>query len=68
MVGFKFKLMLALRNIIPFEWYERVHEKIVVRMVSHPRHPATGLSGLDAGIGERAMSHHAAETLPNVHD
>src|ERR1035438_3754892 len=28
MVGFKFKLMLALRNIIPFEWYERVHEKI----------------------------------------
>ena len=68
MVGFKFKLMLALRNIIPFEWYERVHEKIVVRMVSQPRHPATGLSGLDAGIGERAMSHHAAETLPNVHD
>jgi NAD(P)-dependent dehydrogenase (short-subunit alcohol dehydrogenase family) len=65
MVGFKFKLMLALRNIIPFEWYERIHEKIVVRMVSHPRHPATGL---DAGIGERAKSHHAAETLPNVHD
>jgi NAD(P)-dependent dehydrogenase (short-subunit alcohol dehydrogenase family) len=27
MVGFKFKLMLALRNIIPFEWYERIHEK-----------------------------------------
>src|SRR6202167_9761 len=68
MVGFKFKLMLALRNIIPFEWYERIHEKIVVRMVSHPRHPATGLSGLDAGIGERAKSQHAAETPSNVND
>jgi len=68
MVGFKFKLMLALRNMIPFEWYERIHEKIVVRMVSRPRHPATGLSGLDAGIGERAQSHHAAEALPHVHD
>jgi NAD(P)-dependent dehydrogenase (short-subunit alcohol dehydrogenase family) len=59
MVGFKFKLMLTLRNIIPFEWYERIHEKIIVRMVSHPRHPATGLSGLDAGIGERAKSQQA---------
>ena len=68
MVGFKFKLMLTLRNIIPFEWYERIHEKIVVRMVSHPRHPATGLSGLDAGSGERAKSRHAAETPSNVND
>ncbi len=59
MVGFKFKLMLALRNIIPFEWYERIHEKIIVRMVSRPRHPATGLSGLDAGLGERAQAHQA---------
>ena len=59
MVGFKFKLMLALRNIIPFEWYERIHEKIIVRMVSHPRHPATSLSGLDAGLGERANVHQA---------
>jgi NAD(P)-dependent dehydrogenase (short-subunit alcohol dehydrogenase family) len=57
MVGFKFKLMLALRNIIPFEWYERIHEKIVVRMVSRPSHPATSLSGLDAGLGERANVH-----------
>ena len=37
MVGFKFKLMLALRNIIPFEWFERIHEKIIVRMVTHPQ-------------------------------
>ena len=59
MVGFKFKLMLTLRNIIPFEWYERIHEKIIVRMVSHPRHPATSLSGLDAGLGERANVHQA---------
>ena len=59
MVGFKFKLMLALRNIIPFEWYERIHEKIIVRMVSRPRHPATSLSGLDAGLGERANVHQA---------
>ena len=59
MVGFKFKLMLALRNIIPFEWYERIHEKIIVRMVSHPRHPATSLSGTDAGLGERANAHQA---------
>jgi NAD(P)-dependent dehydrogenase (short-subunit alcohol dehydrogenase family) len=68
MVGFKLKLMVTLRNIIPFEWFERIHEKIIVRMVAHPRHPATGLSGLDAGIGERAISHHAAETLSKVHD
>ena len=63
MVGFKLKLMVTLRNIIPFEWFERIHEKIVVRMVAHPSHPATGLSGLDAGIGEHAKSHHAAESL-----
>ena len=68
MVGFKLKLMVALRNIIPFEWFERVHEKIIVRMVAHPRHPATGLSGLDAGISARAKSHHAAESLSKVHD
>ena len=68
MVGFKLKLMMALHNIVPFEWFERIHEKIVVRMVAHPRHPATGLSGLDAGIGERAKSHHATESLSKVHD
>ena len=68
MVGFKLKAMVALRNIIPFEWFERIHEKIIVRMVAHPRHPATGLSGLDAGIGERAKSHHAAEVLSKIHD
>ena len=65
MVGFKFKLMLTLRNVIPFEWYERIHEKIIVRMVSQPRHPANGLSGLDAGIGDRAQTHHAAEAIPH---
>jgi NAD(P)-dependent dehydrogenase (short-subunit alcohol dehydrogenase family) len=68
MVGFKLKAMVALRNIIPFEWFERIHEKIIVRMVAHPRHPATGLSGLDAGIGEHAKSHHAAEVLSKIHD
>jgi NAD(P)-dependent dehydrogenase (short-subunit alcohol dehydrogenase family) len=68
MVGFKLKLLLALRNIIPFEIYERIHEKIIVRMVTKPRHPATGLSGLDAGIGDRVKSHHAAEALSKVHD
>jgi len=68
MVGFKFKLMLALNNLIPFEWFNRIHQKIIVRMVSNPKHPATGLSGLDAGIGERAKSHHAAEAIPHVHD
>lgn len=68
MVGFKLKLMVALRSIFPFEWFERIHQRIIVRMVTHPRHPATGLSGLDAGIGERAESHHAAEALSKVHD
>jgi hypothetical protein len=68
MVGFKLKLMMALHNIVPFEWFERIHEKIVVRMVARPRHPATGLSGLDAGIGERAKSHHATESLSKLHD
>jgi NAD(P)-dependent dehydrogenase (short-subunit alcohol dehydrogenase family) len=68
MVGFKLKLMVALRNIIPFEWFERIHEKIIVRMVARPRHPAAGLSGLDAGISARAKSHHAAESLSKVHD
>jgi NAD(P)-dependent dehydrogenase (short-subunit alcohol dehydrogenase family) len=68
MVGFKLKLMVTLRNIIPFEWFERIHEKIVVRMVAHPRHPAKSLSGLDAGIGERAKSDHAAEVLSKIHD
>jgi len=68
MVGFKLKLMVKLRSIIPFEWFERIHQKIIVRMVAHPRHPATGLSGLDAGIGDRAKSHHATESLSKVHD
>ena len=56
MVGFKLKLMITLRDLIPFEWFERIHRKIIVRMVTKPRRPATGLSGLDAGIGERALS------------
>lgn len=56
MVGFKLKLMVKLRDLIPFEWYERMHRKIIVRLVSKPRHPATGLSGLDAGIGEHVLS------------
>jgi hypothetical protein len=34
-------------------------------MVSHPRHPATGL---DAGLGERVQSQLAAEAHSNVHD
>ena len=67
MVGFKFKLMLALRNIIPFEWYERIHEKIIVRMVTRPRHPATGLSGEDAGLGERAKAYLGAEAHSTAH-
>ena len=56
MVGFKLKLMVTLRDLIPFEWFERIHQKIIVRMVTRPRRAATGLSGLDAGIGERALS------------
>jgi NAD(P)-dependent dehydrogenase (short-subunit alcohol dehydrogenase family) len=56
MVGFKLKLMVTLRDLIPFEWFERIHQKIIVRMVTRPRRPATGLSGLDAGIGERVLS------------
>jgi NAD(P)-dependent dehydrogenase (short-subunit alcohol dehydrogenase family) len=56
MVGFKLKLMVTLRDLIPGEWFERIHQKIIVRMVTKPRRPATGLSGLDAGIGERALS------------
>jgi len=56
MVGFKLKLMVKLRDLLPFEWYERIHRKIIVRLVSKPRRPATGLSGLDAGIGEHVLS------------
>jgi NAD(P)-dependent dehydrogenase (short-subunit alcohol dehydrogenase family) len=56
MVGFKLKLMVKLRDLIPFEWYERIHQKIIVRLVTKPRRPATGLSGLDAGIGEHVLS------------
>ena len=56
MVGFKLKLMVTLRDLIPGEWFERIHQKIIVRMVTKPHRPATGLSGLDAGIGERALS------------
>lgn len=68
MVGFKLKLMVALRNLLPGELYERIHERIIVRMVTKPRRPATGLSGLDAGIGERAPAHHAAHALSKAHD
>jgi NAD(P)-dependent dehydrogenase (short-subunit alcohol dehydrogenase family) len=68
MVGFKLKLMVALRNLIPFEIFERIHERIVVRMVTKPRHPATSLSGLDAGITDRVKDHHAAHALSKAHD
>jgi NAD(P)-dependent dehydrogenase (short-subunit alcohol dehydrogenase family) len=68
MVGFKLKLMVALHNLIPFEIFERIHERIVVRMVTKPRHPATTLSGLDAGISERVKDHHAAHALSKAHD
>jgi short-subunit dehydrogenase len=56
MVGFKLKLMVKLRDLIPFEWYQRIHQKIIVRLVTRPRRPATGLSGLDAGIGEHVLT------------
>ena len=68
MVGFKLKLMVTLRNLLPFELYERIHERIIVRMVTKPRRPAEGLSGLDAGILDHGKSHHAAEALSKVHD
>ena len=68
MVGFKLKLMVKLRDILPFELYERIHQKIIVRMVAHPSTPATSLSGLDAGISSRVKSHHAAEALSKAHD
>jgi len=68
MVGFKLKLMIALRNLLPGELYERIHEKIIVRMVTKPRQAATGLSGLDAGIGEHGKAHHRAHALSKAHD
>jgi len=36
--------------------------------MTNPRHPATGLSGLDAGIGERVKNHDAAHALSKAHD
>jgi NAD(P)-dependent dehydrogenase (short-subunit alcohol dehydrogenase family) len=68
MVGFKLKLMVALRNLLPGEIFESIHQKIIIRMVTKPRHPATGLSGPDAGIGARAKSHDAAGALSKIHD
>ncbi|MGA2135026.1 MAG: SDR family NAD(P)-dependent oxidoreductase [Bryobacteraceae bacterium] len=68
MVGWKLKFMVKLRDILPFELYERIHQKIIVRMVAHPSAPATGLSGLDAGISGRVKGHHAAEALSKAHD
>jgi len=68
MVGWKLKLMVKLRDILPFELYERIHQRIIVRMVAHPKKPAPGLSGLDAGITSRVKDHHAAEALSNAHD
>jgi NAD(P)-dependent dehydrogenase (short-subunit alcohol dehydrogenase family) len=68
MVGFKPKLLVTLRNLVPGELFERIHERLIIRMVTRPRHPATGLSGLDAGISERAKSHHAAHALSKAHD
>ncbi len=68
MVGFKLKLMVKLRDLLPFELYERIHQKIIVRMVAHPSHPASGLSGLDAGITTRVQNHHASEALSKTHD
>ena len=37
-------------------------------MVSRPRHPVTGLSGVDAGLGERAQAHLAAEAHSTAND
>jgi NAD(P)-dependent dehydrogenase (short-subunit alcohol dehydrogenase family) len=51
MVGFKPKLLLALRGLMPGETFERMYWGLVRRMVTSPREPATGLSGLDAGTG-----------------
>jgi len=67
MVGFKPKLLMALRGLIPGEIFERTYFGMVRRMVVSPREPATGLSGLDAGVGDsRAAEAHGS--LTKVHD
>jgi short-subunit dehydrogenase len=59
MVGFKPKVLMALRSIMPGETFERIYFGLVRRMVTSPRHPSTGLSGLDAGTGNaRAAEAH----------
>jgi NAD(P)-dependent dehydrogenase (short-subunit alcohol dehydrogenase family) len=67
MIGFKPKLMVALRSLLPFEIFERIHARFVTRMVLHPSHPAKGLSGLDAGTG-RPVASHAAHSSVSPHD
>jgi NAD(P)-dependent dehydrogenase (short-subunit alcohol dehydrogenase family) len=63
MVGFKPKLLLALRAVMPGEIFERIYFGLVRRMVTSPRHPATALTGLDAGTGhERAAEAHGLLT------
>lgn len=52
MVGFKPKVLVALRGLMPGETLERIYWGIVRRLVTSPRKPATELSGLDAGIGQ----------------
>ena len=66
LVGFKPKLLLALRNLMPGETFERMYWGLVRRMVASPREPATGLSGPDAGTGHaRAAEVHGLLTKVN---
>jgi NAD(P)-dependent dehydrogenase (short-subunit alcohol dehydrogenase family) len=51
MVGFKPKVLMALRGLMPGEIFERIYFGFVYRMVTSLRDPAAGLSGLDAGPG-----------------
>lgn len=44
-VGSRAKLLIALRRYVPGELFERLYARQLVRMVTRPSTPATGLSG-----------------------
>jgi hypothetical protein len=49
-VGAKAKLIFGLRRHLPGELFERIYWAVVRRMVTSPREPATGLSGITDAV------------------
>ena len=51
-VGAKAKLVVNLRRYVPGEIFQRIHWRVIRKIITQPKVPATGLSGVDTSKAE----------------